>query len=138
MAAEPGWRVFRDAHGTTLEYPSGIFANDAGEGTPKGTVLTTTDGRARLHIFDLRGKQNENARQFVRRLIEERGERLSYRRVAKNFFAFSDARGKFILYRRCNFAHDAVIHCIDIRYPRGEKRAWDNIVTRISRSLRPL
>jgi hypothetical protein len=30
-----------------------------------------------------------------------------------------------------------MIHCVDLRYPRGEKRAWDRIVTRISLSLRP-
>jgi hypothetical protein len=30
-----------------------------------------------------------------------------------------------------------MIHCIDLQYPRREKRAWDAIVTRISLSLRP-
>jgi hypothetical protein len=31
-----------------------------------------------------------------------------------------------------------MIHCIDLRYPVGQKRAWDGVVTRISLSLRPL
>jgi hypothetical protein len=30
------------------------------------------------------------------------------------------------------------IHCFDLVYPSQHKRAWDDIVTRISRSLRPL
>jgi hypothetical protein len=30
------------------------------------------------------------------------------------------------------------IHCLDLVYPQAEKRAWDGVVTRISRSLRPL
>ena len=29
------------------------------------------------------------------------------------------------------------IHCIELAYPEGEKRAFDGIVTRISLSLRP-
>jgi hypothetical protein len=30
------------------------------------------------------------------------------------------------------------IHCIDLVYPQAQRRAWDDVVTRISRSLRPL
>jgi hypothetical protein len=49
-------------------------------------------------------------------------------------------RGSTILYRRCNFSANrgGTIHCIDLSYPRSQKRAWDGTVTRISRSLRPL
>ncbi len=45
-----------------------------------------------------------------------------------------------IVYMRCNFsrAREGSLHCVDIRYPQNEKVAWDNIVTRISRSVRPL
>jgi hypothetical protein len=45
-----------------------------------------------------------------------------------------------ILYSRCNFSGRGrrAIHCFDIRYPQEEKRSWDSIITRISRSLRPL
>jgi hypothetical protein len=30
------------------------------------------------------------------------------------------------------------IHCFDLVYPSAEERAWNAIVTRISRSLQPL
>jgi hypothetical protein len=45
-----------------------------------------------------------------------------------------------IYYRRCNFSQrrGPSIHCFDLVYPEGKKRAWDEIVTRISLSLRPL
>ena len=35
------------------------------------------------------------------------------------------------------FPRGGLIHCVDLRYPRGEKRAWDAIVTRISLGLGP-
>jgi hypothetical protein len=48
--------------------------------------------------------------------------------------------GVEVFYSRCNFSTDAggAIHCLDLVYPQVEKRAWDGVVTRISRSLRPL
>jgi hypothetical protein len=54
------------------------------------------------------------------------------------FVAISSVRHVLIFYSRCNFSADAAIHCFDLVYPRQEKRAWDAVVTRISRSLRPL
>ena len=65
---------------------------------------------------------------------------LDYERVTRAFFAISSNQQGLILYSRCNFSSDAggAIHCFDLIYPRAEERAWDAIVTRISRSLRPL
>ena len=45
-----------------------------------------------------------------------------------------------VYYSRCNFsaAGGGAVHCFDLTYPQREERAWDAIVTRISRSLRPI
>lgn len=45
-----------------------------------------------------------------------------------------------IFYSCCNFSSEmgGAVHCFDLVYPQHEQRAWDAIVTRISRSLRPL
>ena len=65
---------------------------------------------------------------------------LSYERVTRSFFAISTVREGSIYYSRCNFSAEAggAIHCIDLVYPQEQRRAWDDVVTRISRSLRPL
>ncbi len=65
---------------------------------------------------------------------------LDYERVTRSFFAISSTRQGLIFYSRCNFSTDAggAIHCLDLVYPQAEKLAWDGVVTRISRSLRPL
>jgi len=110
-SAHAEWATFSDARGTAVQYPREVFPVPAGTGEPPGPMLQSLDGRARLHVFTL-----ANERQ--------------------HFLVFSAAEGDLILYRRCNFVA-AAIRCFDVRYPRAEKRAWDERVTRMSFSLRP-
>ena len=134
--SDTGWTIFGNDRGTTVQYPRDLFPTEAGQGNPGGQVFSTVDGRARLHIFALRNERNESPARFLRRAFTENRQRLTYDRVAGNFFAVSAPDKGRILYRRCNFSGD-IIHCVDIQYPRSEKRAWDGVVTRISLSLRP-
>jgi hypothetical protein len=77
---------------------------------------------------------------FMRRNFPAPRSSLNYDRVAHNFFAISTRKAGLIVYLRCNFsaARGGTLHCVDIRYPASEKREWEGVVTRISRSLRPL
>jgi hypothetical protein len=77
---------------------------------------------------------------FMRKHFPSGRSALAYDRVARKFFAVSTIREGMILYVRCNCssAEGGTLHCVDLRYPAHQKRAWDGIVTRISRSLRPL
>jgi hypothetical protein len=132
-----GWTELRDEQGTSVPYPADVFTQRTSEGDTPGQILTTADGRARLHLFVRPNERNETPAQFIKRVVVEDRRNLTYQRVTRNFLVFSAPEGDRILYRRCNFARDRRIHCVDLRYPRGEKRAWDAIVTRISLSLRP-
>lgn len=138
-AAQPAteWTTYRNASGTTVPFPAGVFTLRGGEGTPRGEVFTSADGRARLHIFAFVNERNESPAQFIRRVIVDDRRKLTYERVARDFFVFSAPESGRILYRRCNFARDRMIHCVDLRYPRAEKRAFDRLVTRMSLGLRP-
>src|ERR1051325_5377520 len=122
--------------GYMVQVPRDVFAADAGEGNPKGRMLKTADGRAHLHVFTVHNERGESPAQFLARVFPRDRTRLSYDRVARNFFAVSQPSEALILYRRCNFVRGD-IHCVDLQYPRSEKRAFDAIVTRISLSLRP-
>ena len=46
-------------------------------------------------------------------------------------------RNDLTFYSRCNFVPkpNGTMHCVYLQYPEREERAWDGIVTRISRSL---
>ena len=82
-------------------------------------------------------ERNESPVQFIQRVIVDDRQKLTYERVARNFFVFSAPENDRILYRRCNFSRDRLIHCFDIRYRRAEKQAWDDVVTRMSLMLKP-
>src|ERR1043165_5520187 len=135
-AAQPGaWTTFRNDSGTTVPFPANLFTVRGGEGVPRGQVFTSADGRARLHIFAFENERNETPAQFIRRVIVDDRRKLTYERVAHDFFVFSAPEEGRVLYRRCNFSRDRMIHCVDLRYPRAEKRAFDGIVDRKSTRL---
>jgi hypothetical protein len=136
-----GWVVYRDAQGTSVEYPRDVFSvqQEPGEQEP-GRVFGTEDGRARFHVYSLPNPNALSPGAFMRANFPAQRSALTYDRVSRNFFALSTRRDGMIVYLRCNFSsgRDSTLHCVDIRYPVNEKRDWDGIVTRISRSLRPL
>jgi hypothetical protein len=138
-AAQERWAVYTDARGTRIDYPQDVFSERVGaEGG--GQVFATRDGRARLHMFSMENPKRLSPREFMRNYFPASRSSLTYDRVARNFFAVSMRRDGMIVYLRCNFssARGGTLHCADIRYPINEKRDWDGVVTRISRSVRPL
>jgi hypothetical protein len=58
-----------------------------------------------------------------------------YKRITSDFFVVSSIRGDRIWYNRCNRGQGSM-NCVLINYPAAEKRQWDEVVTRISRTLR--
>ena len=137
--AQGRWAVYTDSRGTRIEYPQDVFSERLGaEGG--GQVFATRDRRARLHLFSMDNPKRLSPREFMRNYFPASRSTLTYDRVARNFFAVSTRREGMIVYLRCNFssARGGTLHCADIRYPINEKRDWDGIVTRISRSVRPL
>jgi hypothetical protein len=137
--AQQRWAEYRDARGTRVEFPEDLFSVRK-EDEGGGQVLATRDGRARLHMYSMENPKALAPREFMRSHFPASRSTLTYDRVARNFFALSTRREGMIVYLRCNFSstRGGTLHCVDIRYPESEKRAWDGIVTRISRSVRPL
>jgi hypothetical protein len=129
-----GWSELSSSRGATVDFPGGLFTKEVADEKRGRLFFSTADGTGRFELFSIENTRGENPMQFARRTVN--GERLSYKRVTGNFIAASTSKDGRILYRRCNFSR-GMIHCVDIRYPASEERAWDDIVTRISLSLRP-
>jgi hypothetical protein len=128
------WRRYSDRSGTRVQYPAAMFSTTSAP-AENGVTLDRADGRAHLRVFTVANTRGDTPRRFLRREFPFDRGTLSYERVTGNFFVVSARRKGRIVYTRCNFA--AQIHCIELAYPQGEKRAFDDIVTRISLSLRP-
>ena len=135
LPGEPGWSTLANRYGASVDFPGGIFTKQASADGGKMTAFTTGDGHGRFELFSISNTRRETPAQFARRADSGR-ERLDYKRITGSFIAASTIRSGRVLYRRCNFSR-GMIHCIDLRYPAEQERAWDNIVTRISLSLRP-
>jgi hypothetical protein len=136
---DPRWTSYVDDQGTRVDFPRAVFVAQAErQDEHNGKAYATSDGRARVHIFTLKNQRHETPAGILHRQgSRSQRARLAYDRVTPRFFAISAKSKGAILYRRCNFPDGEAIHCIDIRYPAVEKRAWDEIVTRMSLSLRP-
>jgi hypothetical protein len=134
-ASDRAWTNFANDLGTSVQYPRYVF--QVGKGNGRERLFTTADGRAQLRIYAIRNERGESPTRYLKRMFVKGRDRLTYDRVASNFFAISAPDRGRVLYRRCNFSNAGIIHCIDLRYPAREKRAWDAVVTRISLSLRP-
>jgi hypothetical protein len=136
--AQYNWNRFTDARGTSIEYPADIFSSP--ERAQIGKAYVSRERRARIHMYSMPNSKALTPAEFMRSQFPGPRSMLTYDRVARNFFAISTRRQGTIIYMRCNFSRNqgGTMHCVDIRYPQNEKAAWDDVVTRISRSVRPL
>jgi hypothetical protein len=136
------WTVFVELkYGTRLDVPGAVFATPDGPATRGlGQQFKRPDGRATLAVYSQRNNARDTPASYLRRNLQSPRSGLDYERVTPEFFAIAAAMGDSIYYSRCNFSSNGggAIHCFDLKYPVQERQSWDGIVTRMSRSLRPL
>ena len=135
------WQVFADQFGTRVDYPADVFTHSGGQSERGiGERFRTPDSDAILEVYSLPNGPQFTPESFLRANLQLPRTELEYQRVTPSFFAISNVREGVIYYSRCNFSSSPrpLISCIDLKYPEAQKRAWDDVVTRISRSLRPL
>ena len=118
--------------GTSMDFPSSIFTEQAGRPDGYGQRFRTADGRADLTIQAAPNEANDSPATFLAK--KHPPPRIQYKRVTPRFFAVSSYKGDKVWYNRCNFS-GRLVHCVLINYPAEEERAWDNVVTRMSLSL---
>jgi hypothetical protein len=119
--------------GTSVNIPSSIFSEPAGQPDGYGQRFKTADGRASLTIQSAPNVNHDSPAAFLAR--KNPPSRIQYKRVTSRFFAVSSYKGDDVWYDRCNFSR-RYVHCVLINYPAAEEHNWDDIVTRISLSLK--
>jgi hypothetical protein len=136
--AGSGWGRYRDRDaGVAFDFPSHIFAMESAEQSRQGTVFTSIDGRSRIRVFGFANDERDTPARYLKRIARPGEANFTYVRTTGRFFVASGTRDGMIFYRRCNFAGgNGQVGCLQLDYPRAEKRAFDAVVTRISRSLR--
>jgi len=129
------WRRYTIAStGTSVDMPASIFTSDGG--APEGGTgrrFFTDDRRADLTVQSVPNPGNDSPAAFLAKQQPPAG--IIYKRITPSFFVVSSIRNDRIWYNRCNRGSGAM-NCVMINYPVAEKRQWDGVVTRISRTLR--
>jgi hypothetical protein len=134
------WRTFAvPQYGTTVDYPAAVFVPAGAAEKGVGEKFNSTDGGAVLSVYSRENEHGDTPASYIKRNLRITRSVLDYERITLSFFAISLEQDGLIYYSRCNFSTQAggAIHCFDLVYPQGHKRAWDPVVTRISLSLRP-
>jgi hypothetical protein len=134
-----GWEQYRDRElGLTVDLPFHVFPRETAEQKESATAFSTPDGRARIRLSGFTNEDNETPSGYLNRIARFDAASFTYIRATSRFFVASGISEDMIFYRRCNFSKspDKRIGCVQLDYPEREKRAWDDIVTRISLSLR--
>jgi hypothetical protein len=118
--------------GTSVDFPSSIFSEEADRPDGYGQRFRTADGRADITIQAAANAANDSPAAFLAK--KNPPPLIQYKRVTPRSFAVSSYKGDKVWYDRCNFSR-RLVHCVLINYPAQEERDWDDIVTRISLSL---
>jgi len=139
FGAPEGWSSYVSPEtGTAVEYPANVLSvrGDSSERESEAR-FRTPDSRAKMSVYSLPNDGRESPRSYINRHLRIDRSRLTYERITDKFFAISGTREDLTFYSRCNFVPkpNGTMHCVYLQYPEREERAWDGIVTRISRSL---
>ena len=135
LAGDAEWRRYAiPSTGTSVDMPVSIFTSDAGP--PEGGTgrrFFTEDRRADLTVQSVPNPENDSPATFLTKKRPPAG--IIYKRITPDFFVVSSIRNDRIWYNRCNRGN-GTMNCVLINYPAAEKRQWDDVVTRISHTLR--
>jgi len=135
FAGDTEWRRYViPSTGTSVDMPVSIFTSDAGP--PEGGTgrrFFTEDRRADLTVQSVPNPENDAPATFLTKKRPPAG--ISYKRITSDFVVVSSIRNDRIWYNRCNRGN-GTMNCVMINYPAAEKRQWDDVVTRISQTLR--
>ncbi len=135
-AVAESWEVYQDeAHGCTLEYASGMFTEDAVD-KDKFQRFSGPNKHTYFRVKGLPNQENWTPEQIRAEYIKERGADVVYERTKSDFLVLSGIRDGNIFYTRVALSPDNETICVlDISYPSKKKRAFDALVTRMSRSF---
>jgi hypothetical protein len=139
IGAQPAWDVYRDSvHGCFVEYPHSVFRREPLDVAQDAQRFSGPDQSTYFRVL---GFQNENeltsADIKTKYFAASVPGAIMYDRQKPNFWVTSGYRGKKIFYMKVALSPDRRTACVlEIVYPRGKKTAFDDVVTRMSRSFR--
>jgi hypothetical protein len=132
------WAVYHDSiHDCRLEYSSALFTRDPFDSTKESQRFSGPNTQTFFRISGMDNKEHLTPNDLKTKYLEaDAPGDIVYERTKPEFLVLSGYRGDSIFYIKAAVSPDNRTICVlEIFYPRNAKRAFDNVVTRMSRSF---
>jgi hypothetical protein len=139
-SAASRWTTYEDADSNcTLDYPAGLFRPEA-LNPDEPRRFSSPDANVYFRIKRVKNPNGWTPQAIKEKFLARDGPGdVTYDRTRRDFFVVSGYRGANIFYTKVALSSDRSSACVfEITYPRVQKKSFDQIVTRMSRSLRSL
>jgi len=137
-AVSETWSVYRDTiYDCRLDYPSSVFTADPIDMAEKAQRFSGPENSIYFRIMGADNADDLSPAEIKAKYLsaDVPGE-LTYERTKSRFLVLSGYRGDAIFYTRVAVSADERTLCIlEVTYPKRVKKAFDAIVTRMSRSF---
>ena len=140
-ATAADWSNYANARfGATIDIPPGFVNDVPGPANGDGLTFHSADGKAELLVWGNNLVDGEFAADGMSRLQGEKyeGWDVSYQKVSRNEWnVFSGSKGGRIMYARsiASCRGTQTLH-FRIEYPEAQKKHYDPVVERLSKSLK--
>lgn len=132
------WTTYRNArYGFIIAYPSRVFAMEPERESADGRAVSSSDGRARLLVGAFENADRLSLKDYREFLLRESyaGADIDYAPVKDRWFVLSGTRDGNMFYERVTFTCGGrYINSWALVYPAAERRLYDRIVERVSKS----
>ena len=131
------WQPYQDhSRLCRLEYPSSLFQRESID-DDDFLNFSTREGEASFRVKSVSNNENLTPQEIKAEFVRKTNSVLIYERGNDNFLVLSGFHGDDIYYSKIALSEDRKQLCIlHISYPSTLKRAFNDIVPRMSRSFR--
>jgi hypothetical protein len=121
--------------GYTVEYPADLLVPQGEPENGDGQAFDAKKGAAKILVYGSYNALNESPAELAQRAETDcTGHRAQYRVVKPSLVAVSCTTADGIIYQKTLIRGDTLT-TLRATYPVGERKVWDGVVTRMSRSL---
>jgi hypothetical protein len=136
--AQAKWLTYTNVRfAFAVDYPADAFPSYVESDNSDGATFNASGEGVEFRAFGFWNNDHQQPASLLKERYE--GKTLGYSVVKRDYFVASGKQegrdGAAIFYDRCNLAGERVI-CVNLVYPAAQKKKWDAVVSRVTRSLR--
>jgi hypothetical protein len=136
--AQATWLTYTNVRfAFAVDYPADLFPSYVESDNSDGATFNAAGEGIEFRAFGFWNNDHQRPVALLKDRTE--GKTLDYSAVKRDYFVASGKQegrdGAAVFYDRCNLAGERVI-CVNLVYPAADKKKWDAIVQRLTRSLR--